>query len=91
MNNQEKLKQLFEKLDEIDAYNRCLGKMQFDMECCAPEDGMEQAGDDMAIIGKRVYVLTHDEAYCKLICELHENHEGLTLVQQKAVEHLYEE
>ena len=91
MNNQEKLKQLFEKLDEIDAYNRCLGKMQFDMECCAPEDGMEQAGEDMAIIGKRVYVLTHDEAYCKLICELHENYEGLTLVQQKAVEHLYED
>ena len=88
MNNQQKLKQLFEKLDEIDAYNRCLGKMQFDMECCAPEDGMEQAGADMAIIGKHVYDLTHDEAYCRLICELYENGEGLTPIQQKAIEHL---
>ena len=33
MNNQEKLQELFERLEEIQAYGRCLGKVQFDMEC----------------------------------------------------------
>ena len=91
MTNQEKLKKLFEKLDEIDAYARCLGKVQFDMECCAPEEGIEQAGADMALVGKRVYELTHSEEYQRLICELYQDNEGLSRVQKKAIEHLYEQ
>ena len=59
MTNSEKLKELFERLDEIEAYSRCLGKVQFDMECCAPEEGIEQAGADMSILGKYLYTLTH--------------------------------
>ena len=59
MTNQETCKLLFEKLDEIDAYERCIGKVQFDMECCAPEEGLEQAGADMAVLGKRVFAMTH--------------------------------
>lgn len=91
MNNKEKLEKLFSLLDEIDAYNRCIGKMQFDMECCAPEDGIEQAGEDMAVIGKRVHELTHSEEYQSLICELYENSEGLNEIQKKAIEHLYDD
>ena len=91
MTNQEKLKELFTLLDEIDAYARCLGKVGFDQACCAPEGGMEQAGEDMAILGKRLHELTHAERYQQLICELHEDGEGLTPVQKKAVEHLYDD
>ena len=63
MTNQHKLKQLFKLLEEIDAYSRSLGKLQFDMECCAPEEGMAQAGEDMAILGKQFHKLTHSRKY----------------------------
>ena len=89
MTNQEKLKKLYQKLDEIDAYNRCLGKMSFDQSCCAPEEGLDQAGEDMALLSKRLYSLTHAKGYTELLCALHEDSEGLTAVQKKAVEHLY--
>ena len=90
MTNQQKLKKLFAILDEIDAYGRCVGKVSFDMECCAPEEGIERAGEDMAILGKRLYKLTHAPRYCALLEELHADSEGLTDVQKKAVEHLYD-
>ncbi|MBO4832348.1 MAG: carboxypeptidase M32 [Oscillospiraceae bacterium] len=90
MTNQQKWKALCRRLDEIDAYERCLGKVNFDMECCAPEEGIEQAGEDMAILGKHIYKLTHAPRYTALLEELHADGEGLTAVQNKAVEHLYD-
>ncbi|MBR1757561.1 MAG: carboxypeptidase M32 [Lachnospiraceae bacterium] len=90
MTNLEKWEKLSQKLDEIAAYGRTIGKLQFDMECTAPEEGLEQAGEDMAIIGKQIFALSHDKEYESLIIELHEDCEGLTPVQKKAIEHLYE-
>ena len=89
MSNQQKLKKLFARLDEIEAYYRSIGKLNFDMECCAPAEGIGPAGEDMAVLGKQIYKMTHDKRYEKLICELHADSEGLTPVQKKAVEHLY--
>ncbi len=74
MTDRETCRLLFEKLDEIEAYRRCIGKVQFDMECCAPQEGLERAGEDMAILGKRVFALTHDPEYVGLLTALHENH-----------------
>ena len=91
MTNQRKWKELSRRLDEIEAYGRCLGKVNFDMECCAPEEGIEKAGEDMAILGKRLYKMTHAKTFEKLICELRADGEGLTPVQKKAVEHLYDD
>ena len=91
MDNQEKLKKLFTLLAEIEAYGRAIGKMQFDMECCAPEEGIEQAGEDMAVLGRRVHELTHSADFTSLLEELHRDSEGLSPVQKKAVEHLYED
>ena len=91
MTNDTRLKELFTLLDEIEAYERALGKLQFDMECCAPPAGLEQAGADMATLGKRLYTLTHEDRYVLLLADLHENGEGLTPVQQKAVEHLWDD
>ena len=91
MTNQEKWKKLSARLDEIGAYQRTLGKLQFDMECCAPEEGMEQAGEDMSLVGKQLYKLTHAKPYQELVVQLHQDSEGLTTVQKKAVEHLYRE
>ncbi len=90
MNNLQKWKKLSGLLDEIEAYCRCLGKVQFDMECCAPEEGIAPAGEDMAILGKQVFKMTHAKGYEKLLKELHADHEGLTPVQAKAVEHLFD-
>ena len=89
MTNQQKLKKLFARLDEIDAYGRSIGKLSFDMECCAPEEGIARAGEDMAVLGKQIHKLTHDKRFEALIEELHADSEGLTAVQKKAVEHLY--
>ena len=91
MSNQEKLKKLFALLEEIEAYSRVLGKVQFDMECCAPPDGLCRAGEDMSLVGRQLHKLTHSKRYQQLICELHEDSEGLSPVQKKAVEHLYED
>ena len=91
MDNQKTLKQFFSMLDEIDAYGRCLGKVQFDMECCAPPAGIAQAGDDMALVGKELYKRTHSKRYVSLLTSLHENGEGLTPVQKKAIEYLWDD
>jgi len=90
MNNQEKLKRLFEILTEVEAYGRAVGKMSFDMECCAPEEGLEQAGEDMAILGKHIHELTHSEEYQQLVCELNADGEGLAPLEKKLVERLFE-
>ena len=71
MTNQEKWKRLSAILDEAEAYGRAIGKLNFDMECCAPEEGMEQAGDDMALLGKHIHALTHSPEYAALVGELH--------------------
>ena len=91
MTNEEKIKLLFKKLDDIEAYERVIGKVNFDMECCAPDEGLEQAGEDMAIVGKRVFEMTHDDEYVKLLTELHEDQDGLSSLQKTAVDHLYDE
>ena len=91
MTNQEKLKKLYKKLDEIEAYSRCLGKVSFDQSCCAPEEGLDRAGEDMALLSKRLHSLTHAKGYTELVCALHADSEGLTAVQKKAVEHLYKD
>lgn len=85
-----KIDELFEILNEVEAYGRVVGKVSFDMQCCAPEEGMEQAGMDMAIVGKHLYELTHSDAYQQLIVALHDNGEGLTPVQQRLIDRLYE-
>ena len=91
MTNLQKWKQLTGLLEEIESYSRCIGKVQFDMECCAPEEGLVQAGEDMAILGKRVYAMTHAKKYVALLCALHENSDGLTAVQKRAIAKLYED
>lgn len=90
MNNTEKLNRLFEILNEAKAYRRSIGKLEFDMQCCAPNDGMEQAGDDMAVLGKKLFELTHSEEYAKLLSELYENSDGLTDIQKRAIECLFD-
>ena len=90
MTNREKLEKLYSILDEIAAYRRCMGKVHFDMECIAPEEGMAQSGDDLSILGKQLYKLTHDPEYTNLIVELHADSEGLDPIEKKAVEHLYD-
>ena len=89
MTNEQKWKKLSLRLEEIDAYKRTLGKLQFDMECCAPEEGLAQAGEDMSRIGRQLHKLTHAKAYQELIVQLHADSEGLTPVQKRAVELLY--
>ncbi len=91
MTNQQKWKELSARLDEIEAYGRCIGKVNFDMECCAPEEGLERAGEDMALLGKRLYKLTHAKRYAALLEELHADAEGLSEAEKKAVEHLYDD
>ena len=91
MTNVQKWNKLKKQLDEIEAYGRSIGKLQFDMECCAPEEGITQAGEDMAVLGMQIHKLTHAKSFEKRIVELYADSEGLTEVQKKAVEHLYDD
>ena len=90
MTNKEKIKALFNCLEEIECYERCIGKVDFDMQCVAPPEGLDRAGEDIARIGQQVYKLTHGKRYLRLLTELYNDGEGLTEAQKKAVEHLYE-
>ncbi|MBO5557045.1 MAG: carboxypeptidase M32 [Oscillospiraceae bacterium] len=86
MTNREKWNRLSVRLEEIAAYQRAIGKLQFDRECCAPEEGLEQAGEDMAMLGRQLYRLTHAKTYRDLICQLQADGEGLDPVERRAVE-----
>ena len=61
MTNQQRWKQLDRLLNERTAYGHAIGKMSFDMQCCAPADGMAQAGEDMAVIGQHLHKLSHSK------------------------------
>ena len=91
MTNQQKLKQLFSILSEATVYQRSMGKLNFDMMCCAPEEGLAQAGEDISVLGRQLHKLTHSKKYQRLVCELHEDSEGLTPVQRRLVERLWED
>ena len=62
--------------------------MDFDIQCCAPEEGLPQAGEDIAVLSQQYFKLTHSKKFERLVTELAADHEGLTPVQQKVVEHL---
>ncbi|MBR6208285.1 MAG: carboxypeptidase M32 [Oscillospiraceae bacterium] len=85
-----RLQQLFKILTEVESYSRAIGKLEFDMSCVAPPEGLEQAGEDMALLGQRVHTLTHSKRYEKLISSLHDDPGELTLAQRKTVEHLFD-
>ena len=59
MTNQQKFSRLRKILDDASVYGRSIGKLNFDMQCCAPEEGMEQAGEDIAVLSKQLFRLTH--------------------------------
>ena len=44
MDHSQQMHKLYQKLEQIEVYQRTLGKLQFDLECCAPPMGMAQAG-----------------------------------------------
>ena len=82
-------KQFSAILDEAAAYGRAMGKLSFDMQCVAPPEGLEQAGVDEAILGKRVHALIHSKRFERLLCSLHEDPGALTPVQRRVTELCY--
>jgi len=91
MTDKQKYAKLKKILDDVSVYGRSIGKLYFDQSCCAPTDGLEQAGEDIAILGKQIFKLTHSKTYIQLVKELHESSDGLTDIQKKLIEHLYED
>ena len=82
-------KQLSAILDEVEVYGRAIGKVDFDMQCVAPPEGLEQAGEDEAVLGKRIHALMHSKKYEGLVLSLHEDPGELTAVQRRVAELLY--
>ncbi|MBP5427735.1 MAG: carboxypeptidase M32 [Clostridia bacterium] len=91
MTVQDEWKKLCKILDEAEAYERAVGKLNFDLECTCPEEGMDRAGEDMAILGRRIFSLTHSKRYVGLLTALKNDGEGLTDRQRRAVEMLFRE
>lgn len=90
MTNTQKFDKLRKLLDEAAVYSRAAGKLSFDLQCCAPPEGMEQASADIAVLSDRHFRLLHGKRYTQLLLALHEDDTGLTPVQKKVVEHLYD-
>ena len=90
MTNREKIARLNEIADKAGVYARTAGKLAFDMQCLAPPDGMERAGQDMAEIEQVIFELTHSEEYIRLICELHEDMSDLTELERIRIGYDYE-
>ena len=90
MTNPEKIKRLYEILEKVETYSRVIGKMNFDMECCAPEEGLEQAGLDMAMLETQVHDWTHNEEYFALITGLNADREGLSPLENRLIDLLYD-
>lgn len=84
-----RLRQLFRILDEVEVYGRAIGKVDFDMQCVAPPEGLDRAGRDEAVLGKRVHALIHSKKFEKLVCSLYEDPGELTEVQRRVVELLH--
>jgi carboxypeptidase Taq len=84
-----RLRQLFKILDEVEVYGRAIGKVDFDMQCVAPPEGLDRAGRDEAVLGKRVHALIHSKKFEKLVCSLYEDPGELTEVQRRVVELLH--
>jgi Zn-dependent M32 family carboxypeptidase len=91
MDHSQQMNKLYQKLEQIEVYQRTLGKLQFDLECCAPPMGMAQAGADMAVVGQQLFALEHEKELEELICRLHQDSAQLAPVEQKLVEHLYDQ
>ena len=85
----ENWKKLSKILDEADAYDRAIGKLNFDLECTAPEEGMDQTGEDMAVLGRRLFSLLHSKRFTGLLTALKNDPEGLSDRQKRAVELLW--
>ena len=88
MTTQQRWQKLSDRLDEISAYERSLGKLEFDMACCAPPQGLRQAGEDMSQLGRQMYRLTHSRGYRELLEALHQDSEGLNDAQKRVVQML---
>ena len=89
MKKDQRWKKLYAILDEAAVYGRALGKVDFDMQCVAPPEGLDQAGEDEAVLGKRIHALMHSKKYEGLVLSLHEDPGELTPVQRRVVELLY--
>ena len=89
MTNQQRWQKLSGRLDEIAAYERSLGKLEFDMECCAPPRGLRLAGEDMSQLGRQLHRLRHAKPYRELLEALHTDSTGLGPAERRVVEQLW--
>lgn len=91
MTNKEKIAKLYEILDEADVYGRAIGKIDFDMQTVAPEEGLDRAGEDEAFLSKKHFEITHSDEFSSLVCGLHDDPSGLSELENKVVDKLYDE
>jgi len=90
MTLEETKSRLFALLDEQECYNRVIEKLNFDLLCSTPEDGMDQAANDMAVLGQRLYDLKHNETFLTLARDFYAKQCVLPPLEQKLAEHLHD-
>ena len=91
MTNREKIERLGSIQDKADVYGRTVGKLEFDLQCLAPPDGMDRAARDAAELEQVIFELTHSDEYIRLICELHEDPADLNELEKAWIEYAYED
>lgn len=68
----EKVQQLRNYLDKINAYQLALSTMNYDLETIAPRDGADYRHKMMALLNEEAFKLRTDKAFIQLVQEVHD-------------------
>ena len=88
--NRRKINYINKTIEKAQLYYRVLGKVNFDMQCVAPKNGLRQASEDVTKLSSIPFKLMHSKKFMDTVNELFANKEGLNEYEIKLVDNLYE-
>lgn len=89
MTNKEKYLKLTEYLDDIRTYYHAMGLISFDQQTIAPKKAYDEQSQTLSKLSNKVFKITQDPEYVKLVLELHDNPKGLNYYQKRLITVLY--
>lgn len=89
MTNKERYEKLTTYLDDIRTYYHAMGLISFDQQTIAPKKAYDEQSETLAKLSSKVFKITQDPEYVKLVLELHNNPKGLNFYQKRLITVLY--
>lgn len=85
MSQQEKVEELNGILSEIEQKSHTAKILNYDMETACPEGGRQDDGTDITKLQGEIFALEKSEAYSRLVKELYEEKDSLSLYEKRLV------